>query len=453
MSEGLRREFSLRDLILFHITAIVTVRWISFAAARGPSSISLWASAFFLFFLPIGYVVLDFSRKMPEQGGLYQWTKHTMGPFHGYLCAWSYVVNNLFYFPSLLVAVAGYLAFMLKGDDQALQSNKLFVILFALSSIWGILILNYIGLRIGKWVENIGGLSIWLPCTLLIGFGLVQLFRHGSATTFTTTNIFPDFKVLDTWSAWANICFAFTGIELASTMSGEIKNVEKNLPRSIFIAGFIITCIYCLGTYSIMIFIGSGKINLVTGIMQAISLIFEGLGVGHLTRVVAALLVLGGLGTVGAWLAGAARIPYTVGLDSYLPKAFGRLHPRFGSPHVSLLILGGISSVIVLISLAGSSVQEAYLILSNAALILYFIPFLYLFAAHILHNARGARKKIAFVLTAAGTLSTLVAIVLACIPPPDTNFWRYELECVGGSSMFLLLSLIFFFRGKRALPA
>lgn len=449
MSEGLRREFSLRDLILFHITAIVTVRWISFAAARGPSSVGLWALSFFLFFLPIAYVVVDFSKKIPEEGGLYQWTKHTMGPFHGFLCAWSYVVNNLFYFPSLLVAVAGYLAYMLQGDAQNLQNNKTFVIIFSLSAIWIILILNYIGLRFGKWVENIGGLSIWLPTTLLILFGAVRLFTHGSATTFTTTNIFPDFHTFDTWSAWSNICFAFTGIELASTMSGEIKNPEKDLPRSIYISGFIITCIYGLGTVAIMIFLGPGKVNLVTGIMQAISAIFNSLGLGALTPVVSGLLVLGGLGTLGAWLAGAARVPYTVGLDCYLPKAFAKVHPRFGTPYVSLLILGLISTVIVVLSLAGSSVQEAYLIMSNAALILYFIPFLYMFVSHLIHNAKGARKLLAFVLASAGIISTLVAIVLACFPPPDTDPWRYELECVGGSIAFLAISLGFFFRGRK----
>src|SRR5262245_61795886 len=113
MAGELRREFSLRDLVLFHITAVITVRWISYAAARGPSSLSLWALAFFLFFLPIAYTVIDFTRKMPEQGGLYQWTKVTLGPFHGFICAWCYIVNNLFYFPSLLVAVSGYFAFSL----------------------------------------------------------------------------------------------------------------------------------------------------------------------------------------------------------------------------------------------------------------------------------------------------------------------------------------------------
>ena len=79
MAGELRREFTLRDLVLFHITAVITVRWISYAAARGPSSLILWGLAFFLFFLPIAFTVIDFTRKMPEQGGLYQWTKKHLG--------------------------------------------------------------------------------------------------------------------------------------------------------------------------------------------------------------------------------------------------------------------------------------------------------------------------------------------------------------------------------------
>src|SRR5262245_58382201 len=111
MTNELRRELRLRDLVFFHTAAIVSVRWISMAASRGPSSLALWGLALFLFFLPLGFVVLDFSRRMPEEGGIYRWTAASFGPLHGFVCASSYVVSNLFYFPALLVTVAGYSTF------------------------------------------------------------------------------------------------------------------------------------------------------------------------------------------------------------------------------------------------------------------------------------------------------------------------------------------------------
>jgi amino acid transporter len=450
MTRELRREFSLRDLVLFHITAVITVRWISYAAARGPSSLSLWALAFFLFFLPIAYTVIDFTRKMPEQGGLYQWTKTTLGPFHGFICAWCYIVNNLFYFPSLLVAVAGYAAFSLVGDDQTLQSSKWFVGGFSLGAIWLILGLNLIGLKFGKWVNNIGGLSIWLPCTLLIVFGFLRFFLHDSATNFASAKLFPDFGILDTWTAWSLICFAFTGLELASTMSGEAKDPEKNIPRSIYLAGFFITMIYIMGTVAVLFMVSSDKINLVTGIMQAISVILSNAGLSFLTPTVAVLLTLGGLGTFGAWLAGAARMPYSVGVDRYLPPVLAKIHPRWGTPYVSLLVLGVISSLIVLMSLAGATVEKAYLFLANACLIIYFIPFVYLFLSHLLMNWKTERRSLALILALAGLFSTTVAIILAVLPQPgEEHPWRYFLSILVGSFGFVLVSLIFYYGSKR----
>ena len=448
MSEALKREYSFRDLILFHITAIVTLRWISFAAARGPSSLSLWFLSFFFFLLPIAYVVLDFSRRMPVEGGLYQWTKNTLGPFHGFICAWCYVVNKLFYFPSLLVTIAGYAAYTL-ATGKSLQNNTQYVMLFSLIAFWVILFLNLIGVRFGKWVQNIGGLAIWIPGSLLILLGIVQYFRAGSATTFTASSFFPNFHQIDTWSAWSQICFAFTGIELASTMSEEIKDPERSIPKSIYVAGVIITAIYILGTLSVLITIGSKDTNLVTGILQAISAVFASVGFPHFIPLIAVLLSLGGLGTLAAWLAGAARLPYTVGVDNYLPKGLAKLHPRFRTPYISLITIGIITSIIIWISFAGASVKQAYLALANATIILYFIPFMYLFISHIRYNAKTGNKKLAYVLAFAGLVSTVIAIILSCIPPSDANATSYLLVVVGGSFGMIVVSLFFYFFGRR----
>ncbi len=454
MSEGLRREYGLRDLVLFHITAIVTLRWISFAAARGQSSLSLWVLAFFAFLLPIAYVVIDFTRKMPQEGGLYQWIKNTLGHFHGFVAAWCYVVNNLFYFPSLLVAVAGYAAFTLVGDKQDLQNNIAFVRYFSLAALWAMLVLNLVGVRFGKWVQNIGGLSIWIPGTLLILLGIFQFFKAGSVTHFSLRGMFPDFGNYDTWSVWSQICFAFTGIELASTMSEEVKNPERSIPRSIYIACVILTAIYVLGTISILVTIGSENTNLVTGIMQAISAVLSSMGFAGWITPVAVLLTLGGLGTLAAWLAGAARLPYSVGVDRYLPQPLGKLHPRWGTPYVSLLTLGIISSVIIWMSFSGASVKEAYTILVNACIILYFIPFGYVFWAHIWMNWKTDRKPLALVLAFAGLISTITAIVFSCIPAPGTEHpGIYVLEVVGGSFGLVIVSMILYWNARRKVSA
>src|SRR5439155_19096884 len=132
---------------------------------------------------------------------------------------------------------------------------------------------------------------------------------------------------------------------------------ERSIPRSIYVAAVIITAIYILGTLAVLISIGSKDTNLVTGILQAISAVFASVGLPHFTPFIAVLLSLGGLGTLAAWLAGAARLPYTVGVDNYLPKPLAKLHPRFRTPYISLITIGIITSLIIWISFAGASVK------------------------------------------------------------------------------------------------
>jgi amino acid transporter len=450
MSTELKREISFRDLILFNITAGVTLRWISFAAAAGVFSLFIWGFSFLVFFLPLAYVVIDFTRKMPMEGGLYQWTKTTFGPFHGFVCAWCYVVNNLFYYPSLLVAIAGYAAFIMRGNEQTLQDNVSYVRIFSLTALWVILFLKLIGVRFGKWVENIGGLAIWIPGVLLIVLGLIHYLRVGSAVNFSTVSFLPDFTKLDTWLVWQTLCFAFSGIELASTMSEEVKQPERNIPRSIYTAGIVIVTIYVIGTLAVIVSVNQQKINLITGIMQAISEVLTDVGLPWLRPGIALLLTLGGLGTLGAWLAGPARLPYTVGVDRYLPKALGKIHPRWGTPYVSLLWLGIISTAILLMSSAGSSVKDAYLKLTNATIIVYFIPYIYLFTSHIRMNWKTEKKPLPLITALVGLASTTAAVILSgCPPPAEKSPWNYVLLVDGGSLAFIVISMVFYFIAKR----
>ncbi len=430
MSGELRREWSLRDLVLFHVTAVVSVRWISLAAARGPSSLSLWGLSFLVFFLPGAWVVLDLSRRMPEQGGLYRWTKAAFGPLHGFVCAWSYVVSNLVYFPALLTFVADIVATVLLGPEAS--ASPTFVAVFTIGTIWAITGLNVAGVRFGRWVQIVGALSIFVPCALLVVGAGVLSFREAPALG----NPLPDFARLDTWRTWSSICFALAGLELASTMGGEIRDPGRSLPRSVVLAGIAVVSIYALGTLASLLLAGSGGLSETRGILQALERGFAALGVLAPVSVLALLLALGGLGNFGAWLAGSGRMPHAVGVDRYLPSSLARVHPRFGTPHVSLLWQAGISSGIALLANAGSTVGETYLVLNDATTVLYFIPYLYLFAAHF----RGARLDptrgpASLVPASLGFLSTLLAVVLALVAPGES--WKHLAKVLGGCGFLL----------------
>src|SRR5439155_192302 len=165
--------------------------------------------------------------------------------------------------------------------------------------------------------------------------------------------------------------------------------------------------------------------------------------------IVAILLVLGNLGGVGAWLAGSARLPYVAGVDGALPAAFGRIHPQLQTPYVGLLLQAAIATVFWIASLVGTTVKNAYLVLTQTTLILFFIPYLYLFLAYL--RLRRQRTVTTALAGLVGSAAVLFSIVLGFVTPADeTHPWLYKAKVVGGVVGFMLLGVLL--GGRREIP-
>jgi amino acid transporter len=269
---------------------------------------------------------------------------------------------------------------------------------------------------------------------------------------------------------WSSLCFALAGLELAVVMGGEVKNPTRNLPRSILIAAPIIAAIYILGTLAILAAFPASEVNLVTGVVEAIGRMGEAMGI-PVVRLAAILIVLGGLGGVGAWLAGTARIPFVIGLDRFLPAALGRIHPRWHTPYIALFVQGIGASVFILVATLGSTVEEAYLVLVDTTIIVYFIPYLYLFAALPVLRRRGAQREtmaevsdcaretsfrapggtagLALV-AIAGLATTAVSIVLSALPSDvAASPVLFVAKIVGGAGGLMAIGLVFYISAMR----
>src|SRR5947199_11362 len=331
----------LRDVVLFNITAIVGLRWLTTAASQfGLASLLLWVVAMLVFFLPSAVAVRELADIDPGAGGIYRWVRRAFGLRHGFVAGWGYWANNLFYFPSLLVATAAIAAyaggprFVHLGDD-------------------------------GRFIAVLSPVGLWL-------------------------------------AVWRNV------VALPAT-----------------------------------------TVSITNGMPQATAALVDRLGVPWLApiaAVVAILLALGNLGGVGAWLAGSARLPFVAGLDGALPAAFGRIHPRWQTPYVGLLVQGALATLFVVASLIGSTVKNAYLVLTQTTLILFFIPYLYLFAAYL--RLRRARTAATGLIGLVGLAAVGFSILLGFVPPGDDGRpWMYEAKVVGGVIGFMGLGVLLARRG------
>ncbi len=449
------------DVLLFNIATVLGPRWIAAAGHNGTSSISLWVLAAVFFFVPGALVINELSSRFPQEGGLYAWARDAFGPFHGFIAGWTYWIYTVFYFPGLLLASASMSAYIAGARGAALSQDRAFQIWVSLALLLVAVALNIVGLNIGKWLQNAGGVGTYVPLLILAGVAAMVSFRYGSVTHFTLHNMLPMWN-WDTVNFWSQIAFAFTGLELVSAMSEEVRDPQRTLPRAVFGAGALIALMYIIGTFAVLALAPAGDIDPQSGVFHAIAVGSMALRIGIVGIIAAVLVTAGNAGGVGSTVAGIARVPFMVGIDRYLPAAFGKIHPRWKTPYVSILVQAIVSGAILLVSQINDTTRGAYQFLIDAAIILYFIPFLYMFAAVIKLAYRGDRDKNphavlmpggkagVWLCGGLGFLVVLLGIVVSLIPPGDSsNKLGFEMKLVGGTAVSILLGLILYWRGAR----
>ena len=458
----LRKTMGFWDVLLFNIATVLGPRWIAAAGHNGTSSISLWVIAAVCFFIPGAFVINELSSRFPDEGGLYVWAKEAFGDFHGFVAGWTYWIYTVFYFPGLLLASASMSAYIFPEKGAALSQDRPFLLEVSLGLLLVAVLLNIIGLNIGKWLQNAGGVGTYLPLLMLVTIAALVYFRQGSMTHFTWANLMPTWN-WDTVNFWSQIAFAFTGLELVSAMSEEVRNPRQTLPRAVFGAGAMIALAYIAGTFAILALVPAAELDPKSGVFHAITLGSVALKVGFLGILAAVLVSVGNAGGVGSTVAGIARVPFVVGIDRYLPSAFGKIHPKWKTPYISILVQAGLSGAILLASQINDTTRGAYQFLIDAAIILYFIPFLYMFAAVIKLSKRKDRAENPHALLipggnaglwlcgGLGFVVVLTGILVSLVPPGDSpDKFGFELKLVGGTLLSILIGLGLYRRGSRS---
>jgi glutamate:GABA antiporter len=471
-----------RDLFLFYVVTGISLRWIATAAGHGPSSLVIWFAGWLLLYIPLALSVIHLSSRYPAEGGFYVWTKIAFGEQAGFLSAWMYWVSNLPYFPAVLYFAASNLLFLHPGLHRYSQKPVYFVV-FSVFVLVALTVLNILGLNLAKWAHNLGAIAMWIPALIIVVLGFIAWRHFGSATSFAPRSFIPTAHVQD-MLFWSIVIFSFIGCESASLMAEEIKDARRNIPRALLVAGITVVLCYMLGTFCVLLAIPSAESSNLDGLAQAVAHTASRLHLGGITAFAALFIVISNIGAAGAYLAAAARLPFVAGLDGYLPAAFGKLHPRFKTPWVSVLGQGLFGILFVFLGQAGSSVAGAYNILVAIAVVITMVPFMFLFASMIrLQNRTRFPEQSAIVspsnslisstpdsaadsasfspltsfssklLGLIGFSTSAFATLLSLIPPPEEpHKLLYLLKLLGSTAALIALGFLLFHLGRRNSP-
>ncbi len=453
------RALKLRDLVLLNLVAILGLRHLATSAEFGPSALIMWIIAAVFFFVPQGLAVVELSSRFPNEGGVYFWTKRAFGEGHGFLCGWCYWINNVLYYPNLLISTAVIALYVVGRGGTPLEENWRYVLPATLIALWIAVLINIVGLGTGKWLQNAGGVGSYVPGVIIVTLGIYGMMTQPGAQAIDARTIRPDFSDYPSLNLLATVAFAFAGLELASTMGDEVENPRRNLPRSVFVSAPLIALAYILGTTAVLWLVPHSEINRVSGFLQAIENGSRSLApaLWWIGPLCAALYTVGNIGGVGAWLIGPARVAFVIGLDRYFPPAFGRLHPRWRTPYVVILVQATLATIFLFLSVLGDkaqiggvTVKEVYLVLLDTQVLIYFIPYIYLFVVFLTYRNRGepssevalapGGKVGAWAIGLSGLAITIFAMIVATIPPPGSeNPWLFRIKVMGGAAGFVLL--------------
>jgi glutamate:GABA antiporter len=452
----LKRALGAWDLTFLSVVAIANLNLVPVIAANGPITVWLWIGALIVFLLPQGITVIELAHRHPAEGGLYVWAKDAFGDFHGFMCGWAYWTTNMFYLPTLLFYLGGILAYAGPKGAADLADNRLFFFLLTAGLLWATALLNIRGIGVGKWINNSGGWGALIGTAVLVLLAIAAVWRRGVA--LPVASFIPHGMDWGAMSSFGVICFGLVGLELGPVMGDEIRDPQRSIPKGVLWGGILAGLVYLSATVAVLLAVPQSEVKVVQGVLQAVDkMTAAGIGARWMLTALAVVLAIAIAGATSAWLSGSARIIFVSGIDRYMPKIMGRVHPKYATPHIAILAIAIPSSLLVSMSFIGATVKEAYVTLLDLSVVLQMISYLYLYAALAKvafseSAGRGyfSRAWLRFA-AIAGLAATIAGGAVAFIPSSQiTSIWRFELKMVGNTVVFLGVAAgLFWYYSRR----
>lgn len=343
----LRRELGLFSAALVVVGGIIG-SGIFFTPAT--TAAALPSGAWVIFVWALGGVVAlagaltyaELGAMLPEAGGPYVYIREAFGALPAFLCAWmtaGLIASGAI--AAVAMGFAGYLSRFVAVDAVGGRLGVAAITIVALTAT------NYLGVRPGVAVQNVLTVTKIAALLALILGGLVLVGGpHAAAPVVANA---PAALPLARGFATAFVAVLFTigGWQQMNMIAGEIKDPSRNIPRALGIGIGIVIAVYLgvTGAYLAAL----GRDGLAASVAPAADTAARVAGAGGagaaLAMTVAAMLSI--LGFVSVALLTNARVVFALGADTPLLRAAARVHPRFGSPHIALAVLGGWSLMLL----------------------------------------------------------------------------------------------------------
>lgn len=450
-----RRVISIFVLAMLNVAIMASLRNLPLVASYGLSAVFFFALVAILFLIPSALVSAELATGWPKEGGVYIWVREALGDRWGFFAIWMQWVHNVAWYPVILSFVATTLAYVFNPE---LATNKIFVVSVVLVSFWSMTFLNLRGLETSSWFSTIGVIvGTILPGLLIITLGATWIIQGNPIQTpISFKAVIPEFKHLGDLVFLAGLFLAFTGLEVSSAYASEVKNPQKNYPKSIVLAAIITFSVFMMGALAVAFVIPSIEISLASGLMEAFHQFFNFYNLGWILPIVAILLVIGAIAEVNAWIVGPVKGLYATTNHGNLPPMFHKRN-KHNVPVNLLWFQAIIVSVTSLVILQLPTVSASFWILTVMSAQIYLVMYVLMFVSAIRlrykkpHVPRAYRvpygSKGIWIFSIFGVIACTFVILIGFYPPSQIdvgNLVFYEFFLLGGLILMAAIPLVIY---------
>ena len=318
----LQRTLSLPGAIAVSIGGMLSGIFVLPGLAVGITGSSIWL-AFLVAALCILPAVLsksELATAMPKSGGTYVYIERAFGPLFGTVAGIGLWLSLLLKSAFSLVGLSAYLYVLIEVDSDLTK-------IIALLALLVIVLLNVFG------VKKVEKTQLVIVTISLISLIIIVFLGFNTFDSKLTEPIFSDGSSgFITGVAFLYISYA--GVTKIAAVAGEIKNPEKNLPRTMIISLLLITTIYVLVA---IVLVGNVEASLLSTDIKPIYTLFKTVGGKTLGYVAGVVGVITLLSMANSGILASSRFPFAMGKDKLMPNYLGKINSKFLTPVPAIL--------------------------------------------------------------------------------------------------------------------
>lgn len=407
MSEN-KKKLSFLTVIATVICVVFVCEAAAPAAAIGNQQFFWWLFLIVTFLLPYGLIVAELGTTYDGEGGIYDWVRDGLGDKWGARISFYYWVNYPFWVASLATMFPDIL-----GMVFGVSFDLPVALAIELGFVWIVYLMGRSKVADSEWVLN-GGALIKVAVAVIVGaLGIWYAVQNGFASDMSPATFLPELTNSSALGYLSVIIFNFMGFEVICTMTDDMADPKKDIPKAIITGGLAIAAIYLFAGFGIGAAVPASQIDPDYGMIYALKTI---VGDSPLFKIVCIAFLITLFANMAAWSFGVNSVARYAAEHGNMPKVFASMVSKDDMPNGANLVNAVVASLVLALQLVPvKAVSEGiFWMLFGTSVVFLLLTYIPMFPAFLRLRKNDPNRERVFSFPFKGAFMK-VAIAVPCI--------------------------------------